>query len=157
MKTMIELLARRPAAASDLDEIMRLEEICFTSSRFKRNTFRRYMRVPHAVFQVLADSDGSLAGYLLYCLYKKATVLHVIGLAVDPSFRRRGLGRFLMQEVVANSRKVSETRLEVRHDNPGARELYSSLGFETAGVVPGYYEDGCDAVQMILRPCRAAA
>jgi ribosomal protein S18 acetylase RimI-like enzyme len=53
--------------------------------------------------------------------------------AVHPNFRRRGIARSLVQESVAwmERRENRVLLLQVGHDNRGARELYSSLGFET--------------------------
>ena len=40
--------------------------------------------------------------------------------------------------------------LEVRADNPVARSLYDSLGFDEIGIRKGYYPGGVDAVVMRL-------
>jgi len=40
--------------------------------------------------------------------------------------------------------------LEVRRSNRGARNMYESYGFAEIGVRPRYYEDGEDAVVMLL-------
>ncbi|MGB5098427.1 MAG: hypothetical protein WBN82_11005, partial [Porticoccaceae bacterium] len=40
--------------------------------------------------------------------------------------------------------------LEVRADNGAALELYRKLGFVEAGHLPGYYEDGAEALRMRL-------
>ena len=61
-------------------------------------------------------------------------------LAVDPRFRRRGLGTFLVEELARNSRAKGATRLflEMRRGNP-AEQLYRHLGFEPVGERPNYY------------------
>ena len=46
----------------------------------------------------------------------------------------------------AASRGAKQVFLEVRADNPGARALYDSLGFEQIAVREKYYQpDGVDA------------
>ncbi|MFC7765894.1 GNAT family N-acetyltransferase [Leucobacter soli] len=51
----------------------------------------------------------------------------------------------------AARRGVHEVFLEVRADNPVARGLYASLGFDEIGVRPRYYQpDDVDAVVMRL-------
>jgi ribosomal protein S18 acetylase RimI-like enzyme len=51
----------------------------------------------------------------------------------------------------ARRRHLSELFLEVRADNPIARALYRSLGFEEIGVRRGYYQpDDVDAISMRL-------
>ncbi len=61
-------------------------------------------------------------------------------LAVDPQFRRRGLGTFLVEELARNSRAKGASRLflEMRRGNP-AGQLYRHLGFEPVGERPNYY------------------
>ena len=52
----------------------------------------------------------------------------------------------------ADRRGVTQVFLEVRADNPPARGLYASLGFEEIAVRPHYYQpDDVDAVVMRLR------
>ena len=60
--------------------------------------------------------------------------------AVDPAFRRRGLGSRLLRSFVAAAahRGARRLHLEMRRNNPAAR-LYAAHGFHPVGVRPGYY------------------
>ena len=74
-------------------------------------------------------------------------------IAVAPSARRHGLGRTLMETLLAEARVrgARQVFLEVRADNPHARALYDSLGFDQIGVRKKYYQpDGVDAEVMRL-------
>ena len=74
-------------------------------------------------------------------------------IAVAPSARRAGLGRALMNALIAEAtgRGAREIFLEVRADNPGAQQLYDSLGFEALAIRAGYYQpDNVDAIVMRL-------
>ncbi len=73
-------------------------------------------------------------------------------IAVAESARRGGLGRVLMQQLIAEarSRGAEEVFLEVRADNDSAQNLYHSLGFEQLAVRKGYYQGGVDAIVMRL-------
>ena len=55
------------------------------------------------------------------------------GLGVVPSARRRGLGRALMEAVLADAPPV--VTLEVLEQNEGARRLYEALGFEAVRML----------------------
>ena len=48
----------------------------------------------------------------------------------------------LVQSLLAEARRrgASEVFLEVRADNPGAQQLYRTLGFEQIAVRPRYYQ-----------------
>ncbi len=76
-------------------------------------------------------------------------------LAVDPQFRRRGLGKLLVEELARNSRVNGASRLflEMRRGNPAER-LYRSLGFNPVGERANYYRtshgERIDAVTFAL-------
>ncbi|RTQ35191.1 N-acetyltransferase [Variovorax gossypii] len=73
----------------------------------------------------------------------------VLGIALLPEARGRGLGRRLLQAAIDKSWERGLTRIElsVRTDNANARALYERLGFEHEGLlrrttlVDGNYHD----------------
>ena len=70
---------------------------------------------------------------------------------VPPETRRQGIGRMLIDTVVAWARALgaNEVRLEVRESNAPALRLYEACGFVVAGRRAGYYADPAeDAVLM---------
>jgi ribosomal-protein-alanine N-acetyltransferase len=60
--------------------------------------------------------------------------------AVDPAWRRRGLGRALLSRLIeeARARGAQRLLLEMRRGNP-AGSLYRSFGFRPIGERPNYY------------------
>lgn len=60
--------------------------------------------------------------------------------AVDPKYRRQGLGAKLLARFVASARARGASRLllEMRQDNP-AQHLYRQFGFSQIGHRTGYY------------------
>ncbi len=77
---------------------------------------------------------------------------HMLNLAVARAWSGRGIGRRLCEALLTEAahRAATGFTLEVRASNTGAQALYTSLGFDSAGVRPGYYPDGEDAVIMWL-------
>ena len=75
--------------------------------------------------------------------------IHTIGVA--PRFQRRGLGRQLMDALIAVvSEDPGPIFLEVRTDNEPAIALYREYGFDVAGLRKNYYpESGADAFTMV--------
>ena len=65
---------------------------------------------------------------------------------VHPGFRRRGIARALMAELerLASQRGRSLLTLDTRTGDQ-AEPLYASLGYQTAGIIPGYCRDTLDA------------
>lgn len=57
---------------------------------------------------------------------------------VREAYRRRGVGRSLVEDAVRRCRARGDTCLQVTVsvDNPAARTLYERLGFEDAGIPP---------------------
>jgi [ribosomal protein S18]-alanine N-acetyltransferase len=76
---------------------------------------------------------------------------HITTFAVDPRWRRRGVGQRLLLALLelAGARRAREATLEVRLSNMPARRLYEKYGFRPVGIRPRYYSDnGEDALIM---------
>jgi ribosomal-protein-alanine N-acetyltransferase len=133
----------------DLDAVMVIERGSFAypwSARF----FLQELEVPCAR-SILGEINQRIVGYVLFWLLPDGIDVH--NLAVHREFRRRGIGRLLLQQVVIEARRRSSNRvtLEVRQTNVAAQKLYQSLGFTATGVRRGYYSDnGEDALTMAL-------
>ncbi|MGD9538935.1 MAG: N-acetyltransferase family protein [Alphaproteobacteria bacterium] len=63
-------------------------------------------------------------------------------LLVHPELRRQGIARALMAEVERLAGRLGRRllTLDTRSGDPAER-LYASLGFKTAGIIPGYCRD----------------
>lgn len=89
---------------------------------------------------VLGPGEGAVPSVAGYVSWRSgpAGELEVLQLAVHEDFRRRGLGRRLLEFVLrrAGARGV---RLHVRADNAAAQRLYSSCGFCAERLDPAYY------------------
>lgn len=104
--------------------------------------------------QMVRDADGKLLGYFLLMLgYEDAELLNV---AVDGAMQGQGLGRWLLDQVVACARThgMVSVLLEVRPSNVRALALYRRYGFEEINRRKAYYPaaDGQreDAITMRL-------
>ncbi|MCP4678169.1 MAG: ribosomal protein S18-alanine N-acetyltransferase [Deltaproteobacteria bacterium] len=141
----------RPATLDDVDAILSIERASFTEP-WPRSAFlseidgRQWSRVP------LLYHRDVLIGFMVHWII--ATELHLLNLAVDSTWRRRGAAHRLVEYLVNSARrdKCTEVLLEVRISNEGARKLYRGFGFESVGIRPGYYPDnGEDALLMSLQ------
>jgi len=100
---------------------------------------------------LVALAGERAVGYIIYWLLPREIDVH--NLAVDPAYRRQGIGKTLLYAAIDEARRqrVSRVTLEVRKSNEAAQRLYQSLGFIAQGVRKGYYsDDGEDAVVMAL-------
>jgi ribosomal-protein-alanine N-acetyltransferase len=96
-------------------------------------------------------AEGAIAGFCL--AWRAADELQLIELATLPRYRRRGVARALLSELVEHGRchGARLVLLEVRRSNGAAIALYESAGFRATGVRRRYYaSNGEDALIMML-------
>jgi ribosomal-protein-alanine N-acetyltransferase len=81
---------------------------------------------------------------------------HLVLLAVDPAFRRRGIARRLVVWLLESAAVagMSSVHVELRADNRPARALYRAAGFVESLRIPRYYRGRETALRM-LRMLRA--
>lgn len=147
---MIEL---RPGRPDDAPQLAALDAATSTQG-WSQATFagelvrddRRYVLAVVADPGRAIDTDVEVVGY--GALAVLAGEGHVLGLAVAERRRGRGLGRQLLEALLAAAATagVAAVTLEVRPSNLAARRLYGAVGFEPAGRRPRYYPDGEDAL-----------
>ena len=74
--------------------------------------------------------------------------LHITSIAVHPIHQRKGLGKFLLSDLIKRSKSLQTNliHLEVKDNNEPAKALYKSMGFKTVGKRSNFYKDGRDAL-----------
>ncbi len=142
----------RPLRRDDLPAVLEIERRSFAKP-WSRAFFEKELSTPFARLTVAVEEGRRplIVGYT--CRWRVTDEVHLLNVAVHPERRGGGIGRQLVEAVIAESR---ETRarvvfLEVRAGNVVARRLYRHLGFRDLGVRRGYYGPGQDAIVMELR------
>lgn len=94
----------------------------------------------------------------LGCYWAILDEAHITVLAVDPRYQRRGLGKWLLMNLLTDAcdRALTRATLEVRPSNSRALALYESFGFETLGRRRRYYADGEDALVLWQKSLKTA-
>jgi len=150
------VLRLRRAGAPDLPCLVELERAAH-SHPWSEEQLRRELGNGYAAIlcaeEVPQDGEGrpaTIDGFIVYWVIHDE--LHVLDVVTAPAARRRGVGRALMVEAIAdgNGRGAARALLEVRRSNAPAIGLYRSLGFLHDTIRRGYYSDGEDAVLMSL-------
>ncbi|MDY7097751.1 MAG: GNAT family N-acetyltransferase [Pseudomonadota bacterium] len=87
---------------------------------------------------VIGDGDKKPAGFVLS--RHAAGEEELLLIAVDPEYRKSGLGKALIELLfnAASERGATRIYLEMRKGNP-AVHLYRKVGFEPIGERPDYY------------------
>ena len=124
----------RPGGEADLESIARIQSASPEAAQWDVRDYTRYKLL-------VATEGGVVAGFAAARQVAEGEA-EVLNLAVDPSYRRRGIGRRLLGALTGSY--SGELWLEVRESNTAARNLYQNIGFIEAGRRPGYYSDCCE-------------
>ena len=138
-----------PAAEAHLPEIEAIERACF-SLPWTEEMLRTQLDGSSHLF-LTALCGGAVAGYIgLQFVLDEGYISNV---AVAPEYRRRGVGRALLDALTARARArdLAFLTLEVRRSNAAAIGLYAGAGFVQVGCRRDYYEKPReDAILMTL-------
>lgn len=131
------------AKKEDAFAMAELEKMCF-SSPWSEKAILDTMQGENSLFLV-AKADEKICGYI--GSYSALDEGYITNVAVNPDFRRRGVGKALVGELIrlGKEKQLSFLTLEVRESNGGAIALYTLLGFENVGKRPGFYSAPTEA------------
>ena len=126
----------RPMRVADLDYITQVEPLIYTHP-WTRGNFDDSIRSGYSCWVI--DCGGTLAGYGVLMIGVREA--HLLNLSVAPDWQGRGLGRFLLEQLVRIARDSDAVQifLEVRPSNRAARHLYADSGFRDIAVRRAYY------------------
>ncbi len=141
---------------SDLDAVERIERASYPAP-WSRAMFVGELAKPSSLSLAAVTDTGELVGYLVLSRYVDAW--HVMNLAVDPAWRRRGIAAALLERLLSETAGDTERgyTLEVRVSNEEAIRLYERFGFRSRGVRPGYYTDNREDALVMWRDSAACA
>lgn len=130
----------REMTLDDIDTVMEIEKICFTTP-WAKESFEREIRDNHLAKYLVIEYKGKIVGYGgMWTIIDEG---HITNIAIHKEFRKRKLGSFLVESMIEYAENIGIHRmtLEVRESNIAAQGLYSRLGFEPCGRRPRYYQD----------------
>jgi len=139
----------RQASARDLDRIRAINvaslsenyPISFWKEKFDTGSIHLV-----AARRGLPAESRNISGYLATMPWTDNRTM-IYSFAVRQEARGRGIGRALLVAFLAEF-PGGIVILDVRSDNVAALALYRSVGFRSTREKPGYYGDGCSALEM---------
>jgi ribosomal-protein-alanine N-acetyltransferase len=146
------MIRLRPAEKADLPRLFALDQICFPAGiAYSLRDFRSLLRSAR-VLAVVAEEKDALAGFAMAqtVLLRGIRTGQIVTIDVAPEYRRRGVGRLLMDSIEAGARSAGAglLRLEVAVDNSEALAFYANLGYVPIRHIRGYYHGTLDAIGM---------
>ena len=141
-----------PMRADDVAAVHEIERLSF-STPWPAYAFEQELKGNLLARYIVARAGERLVGYAgMWLMVDEA---HVTTFGVHPDWRRQGIGRQLLLNLIELSVTIGARRmtLEVRASNQPAQALYQAFGFEAAGRRTRYYtDDGEDALVMTTPP-----
>jgi ribosomal-protein-alanine N-acetyltransferase len=133
-----------------MPEVLQIEQTSFDFS-WTEEDFLRCLRQRNCIGMV-AEQGEKVVGFMIYELHK--TKLHILNFAIQPAFRRLGVGVQMVTKLVSklSSHRRTKITLEIRETNLAAQLFFRSQGFRAVRVLRAYYEDsGEDAYLLQYR------
>ncbi|MGE5268412.1 MAG: GNAT family N-acetyltransferase [Thiohalocapsa sp.] len=115
-----------------------MHRACFPDDPWDADVMARILALA-GTFGHLAWQGDDLAGFIL--ARDLGGEVEILSLGVLPAWRRRGIGRALLDAAAGEAvrRDAAALVLEVATDNEPASRLYAAFGFTIAGRRPRYY------------------
>lgn len=140
-----------PAETRDAEALARLHARGFHRG-WPREDFASYIMSRDTPLYVACDARRKIAGFAMLRL--AADEAELITIAVDPKWRRKGVGAALMRALLEDLTMTPARKLflEVAADNQPALQLYARNGFRKISERQGYYArpDGRPATAIVM-------
>jgi ribosomal-protein-alanine N-acetyltransferase len=130
----------RPMTEADLPQIHQIEQASYDYP-WSVGNFIDSLHAGYSMWvrEARVHDGDAVIGY--YVLMAAAGEAHLLNLTIAPDWRRRGLGRALLDHSLARAcdQQADSLFLEVRTSNLAAINLYRSQGFADLAVRRDYY------------------
>ena len=135
----------------DMADVQRIEESSFEFP-WSEEDFVKVLRQRNAIGMVAIDeadrgkTEGRIVGFMAYELL--SAELHVLNFAVDKPYRRRGIGRAMVEKLVSKLSYGRRDRImvEVRETNLDALLFFKAHQFRAIDILRGYYQECRDRI-----------
>lgn len=142
----------RALTGKDLIDIFRLQYMAFKADAQTLHELQKM--IGNTSLTYIALKDGKIIGFLTGRIKLDRSGLYGRGdsLVIDDSYRRHGLGKYLMISLSKTFKKAGCRNViaEIMIDNTKSINLFESIGYKKAGIIKDFYGKGSDALFMVL-------
>ncbi len=133
------MISIRTMTASDISEVASLEKLVF-SDPWSEKVYTETLALDGVEYVVACDGEKIIGAAGVRNIVGTGEITNVM---ISPAYRGKGIGRQMMSELIRRGAALGaqDLTLEVRAGNDHAIRLYESLGFISAGIRPGFYNN----------------
>lgn len=126
-----------------------IEKKCFVHP-WSEQSLESEMNGENSIFLIASEGEVPIGYVGLSVVLDEG---YMGNLAVVEDYRRKGVGRALMKELIDKSKEqnLAFITLEVRPSNTPAVKLYESLGFKEAGRRKNYYKEPTEDALLLTK------
>lgn len=127
----------------DLPQVLEIERESFETP-WTDDDFESCTRQRNVIGNV-AENNHRIVGFMVYQLHKAR--LEILNFAVASEFRRREVGKQMIQRLVdkLSQQRRTEIRVAIRESNLPAQQFLRAMSFRAAAVDRKHYEDTGEA------------
>ena len=139
----------RKMTAADVKSAAEIEKLCFVHP-WSEQSIKDEMDKENSIFLMAFEGENPIGYVGLSVVFDEG---YMGNLAVIEAYRRNGVGRALMNELLASCKSLdlAFATLEVRASNTPAVSLYKSLGFEEVGRRKNYYKEPSEDALLLTK------
>ena len=144
-------LTFRPGRLEDVQELTRLDRVCFGRYAYPAHLIESVMALGHTCLVVEDPQCGDIVGFAMLMAHPEHQSGVLVTLDVEPGSRRRGVGTALVGQCARDLHDAigdAAIWLTVASRNLDAISFYGALGFAKVRRIGGYYGDD-DAIVMV--------
>src|SRR5689334_16849276 len=131
--------------ASDIGELLEIADECGLSP-WSRQSFTDELARDDSILLLSRIESGKVIGFIVGRIITTNAEAEIYNIAVMPEFRRRGLGKLLLDEFLKRCIRggVDKIWLEVRSLNTSAIAFYEHYGFQSRATRKDFYSNPVD-------------
>jgi len=137
----------RKAELKDLNDIMYLENIIFTSDKFSRRTYILLIKRNYVYLIFYKNKLAGFGSILINKLSNNTKKGRIYSVGILSEFRNKGLASSLIRYMEKQMGYIDYITLETHKNHKSVISLYEKLGYEKTEDLPNYYSDG-DGIRM---------